>query len=47
MELKEGSRQAAQNFADQLAQTYHLLPEEKSKYRRALELAKGEKSHGI
>ena len=47
VELKEGSRQAAQDFADQLAQTYHLLPEEKSKYRRALELAKGEKSHGI
>ena len=47
VELKEGSQQAAINFAGKLAATYHLIPEEKSKYRRALDLAKGEENHGI
>ena len=47
VELKEGSQQAAITFAGKLAATYHLIPEEKSKYRRALDLAKGEENHGI
>jgi len=43
VELKEGSDQAAMAFAAELAGTYGLLPENKSKYRRALGLARGEK----
>lgn len=47
VELKEGPQQVAIGFAEALAQTYGLIPEQKSKYRRALELAKGDMDHGI
>jgi inorganic triphosphatase YgiF len=40
VELKSGSREAAAAFALALAQKYGLQPEEKSKFRRALDLAK-------
>ena len=40
VELKSGSREAAAAFALALAQRYGLQPEEKSKFRRALDLAK-------
>lgn len=43
VELKSGSEAAALTFANSLAAKYGLVPEEKSKYRRALGLAKGEK----
>ena len=42
VELKTGSDRATLAFAEQLAATYGLLPENKSKFRRALDLAKGE-----
>lgn len=42
VELKEGSDEAAVEFARQLAETYGLIPESRSKYRRALGLARGE-----
>lgn len=42
VELKSGSREAALLFAHQIAETYGLAPEQKSKFRRALALAKGE-----
>lgn len=41
VELKSGSREAAMLFAKQLAADFDLLPETKSKFRRALDLAKG------
>lgn len=47
VELKEGPQEVAIDFAETLAQTYGLIPEAKSKYRRALELAKGDIDHGI
>ena len=40
VELKSGSREAALEYAQLLAEVYGLVPEEKSKFRRALELAK-------
>lgn len=42
VELKSGSETAAMDFANELAQTYGLTQEYKSKFRRALALAKGE-----
>ncbi len=42
VELKSGSRDAAIHFAEKLAQHYALQPQHKSKFRRALELSKGE-----
>ena len=42
VELKAGSDNAAVAFAKQLAAQYHLTPEQRSKYRRALGLARGE-----
>lgn len=41
-ELKTGSREAVAAFALSLAKQYGLQPEMKSKFRRALALAKGE-----
>ena len=38
VELKSGSREAADDFARQLAELYGLQPEEKSKFARALAL---------
>ena len=43
VELKSGSDQAAAQFARQLADEFGLKDEPKSKYRRALDLAKGER----
>ena len=40
VELKSGSREAAAAFARLLAKKHGLQPEEKSKFRRALDLAK-------
>ena len=40
VELKSGSREAADAFAAQLADIYSLQPEEKSKFARALALCK-------
>lgn len=40
VELKSGSRKAAAAFGGLLAKKYGLQPEEKSKFRRALDLAK-------
>jgi triphosphatase len=40
VELKEGSEEGALAFARHLAETYGLRSEKKSKFRRALELAK-------
>ena len=45
VELKSGEETAAVAFARQLALEYGLEPEGKSKFRRALDLAKGE-NHG-
>lgn len=42
VELKEGDPSAAVNFAQELADRFGLQREEKSKFRRALALAKGE-----
>ncbi len=42
VELKSGSEEALLSFARSLAAQYALLPEKKSKFRRALSLAKGE-----
>ncbi len=42
VELKEGSAEACDRFARELAARFGLVPEEKSKYRRALALCKGE-----
>jgi inorganic triphosphatase YgiF len=42
VELKTGSDRAALDFANHLAATYGLIAEHKSKFRRALDLAKGE-----
>lgn len=41
VELKEGTDEAAIAFAQSLATEYGLTPEPRSKYRRALSLAKG------
>ena len=46
VELKSGSREAMEAYAAGLAEKYGLAPEEKSKFRRALALARGE-GHGI
>lgn len=40
VELKEGSREAMEAFAGELADLYGLQPEEKSKFARALALSK-------
>lgn len=45
IELKEGSREAATAYAEALADRFPLTKEHKSKFRRALELAK-EEDHG-
>ena len=42
VELKSGAEEAACRFAENLAARFHLIPEEKSKFRRALDLAQGE-----
>lgn len=42
VELKSGDEEAACRFAEDLAARFHLIPEEKSKFRRALDLAQGE-----
>lgn len=42
VELKSGSREIALLFARQIAEKYGLVLEKKSKFRRALALAKGE-----
>ena len=42
VELKSGSEEAACHFAQDLASRFDLIPEEKSKFRRALDLAQGE-----
>ena len=42
VELKAGSDNAAIAFAKLLMEQYHLIPEQRSKYRRALGLARGE-----
>ena len=42
VELKSGSRKEAEAYAAALAEKYGLVPEEKSKFRRALALARGE-----
>ena len=42
VELKSGSVAMCDRFAEMLAAEFHLVPEEKSKFRRALELYRGE-----
>ena len=42
IELKSGSEEAACRLAAQLAKTYCLQPESKSKFRRAMDLFQGE-----
>ncbi len=42
VELKEGAQTYADSFAKWLAQKYGLLPQPRSKFRRALDLSKGE-----
>ena len=42
VELKSGDTAAAIAYANALAKQYDLVPEEKSKFRRALNLARGE-----
>lgn len=42
VELKDGADTAALAFAKLLAEKYHLIPENRSKYKRALGLAMGE-----
>ncbi len=46
VELKEGSRKACCAWSQALAERYGLIPEAKSKFRRALALAEGE-SYGL
>ena len=41
-ELKSGSEAAISRWAEELARRFDLTPEPKSKFRRALDLAKGE-----
>lgn len=43
VELKDGSEESCVAFARMLSQKYGLEPEEKSKFRRALDLYRGEK----
>lgn len=43
VELKDGSLETAAAFAAHLSKKYALVPEKKSKFRRALELAQKEK----
>ena len=47
VELKSGSRQAAEAFARKLAEQYGLVPETASKFKRARDLAEQETEHGI
>ena len=42
VELKSGSQEACDRYADELARRFCLEQEPKSKFRRALELSKGE-----
>lgn len=42
VELKEGDRDAATYFAKELSERFGLKPQHKSKFRRALDLYKGE-----
>ena len=41
VELKRGTPEDADRFADRLARQLGLVPQEKSKFRRAAELAEG------
>ena len=43
VELKDGSEDAAVAFAEKIAAEFGLRPEPKSKFRRALDLARGER----
>lgn len=42
VELKEGAAEAANRFASDLARAFGLVPEKRSKFQRALSLARGE-----
>lgn len=42
VELKEGAAEAANRFASDLARAFGLVPEKRSKFQRALALARGE-----
>ena len=42
VELKSGTEQLCDAFAKELAERFSLTPEKKSKFRRALDLYKGE-----
>ncbi len=42
VELKEGSKEAADRFASDLARAFGLKPEHRSKFQRALALTRGE-----
>ena len=42
VELKSGFDADADRYAADLAQTYGLIPESKSKFRRAMDLVQGE-----
>ena len=42
VELKAGNQAVCVAFAQKLAEVYHLTPESKSKFRRALDLYRGE-----
>lgn len=44
VELKSGSEEAAVQWAEALAQRYHLYPQPKSKFKRAKELTQGDKN---
>ena len=44
VEHKEGAESATEEFARALAARYPLTPEEKSKFRRAMDLARGEEN---
>lgn len=44
VEHKEGAESATEEFARALAARYQLTPEEKSKFRRAMDLARGEEN---
>ena len=44
VEHKDGSEEATEAFARELTARYGLIPEEKSKFRRAMELARGDEN---
>lgn len=45
VELKEGAQADVQTYSAGLAAAFGLIPENRSKFRRALDLARGEKDH--